>query len=173
MATAFQLEYFPSPVCEECGEPVIGKTKKTRFCSKKCQTRNYTRKSRIKANRRTGQGQFYAVLYGAISETRVENDLLKKKYLIALPRIPFLSGDIIALKDGKFSLIEVRTGWYLIKSGALRCAAYGRLLKAIERGVIHHLAIVTPDDQVHYVPPLPNDDSASLEAPGSTIAPQG
>jgi hypothetical protein len=85
---------------------------------------------------------------GAVSELRVCADLLIKGYEVFRAVSPSSSCDVLALKGGKTSRIEVRTST-VMKNGTI---AFSKSSK--DAGRSDHYAAVG-ENKIHYFPPLP------------------
>jgi hypothetical protein len=140
--------------CQECGNKILLKPfehKDRRFCSSECQAENNKKRISKMTGAIRGGGKFTAIIGGAC-ECRVMADLFDKGYRIYRSMVPYGQGDVIAVKNNKRIMIEIKKGWFNSK-GMITSTGGNETNKQIglEFDV---LAVVTPDLKVHYIPNL-------------------
>ena len=103
-------------VCKNCGKDFLSNQAKTKYCSVSCRS-----EAQRKDGWRTNPLRQYGLScgkMGAYQELRVCMDLMLKGYEVFRAVSPSCSCDLIALKNGKCSRVEVKTG-YINKAGEL------------------------------------------------------
>lgn len=119
-----------------------------KFCADSCR---YAFHGVLNRPHRIHQPHKTAILRGAANECRVAADLFDRGYCVFWGKANFRQGDLVAVKDGKCLLIEVKTG-FRRETGTIwpkKKAGYDVL------------AVVLQDGQIVYDPELPPADEAS------------
>jgi Holliday junction resolvase len=126
-------------VCVICKKETIGR-KRQKYCSDEC---------RDKAIERVRWKGLSTSTIGAINELRVAGDLMTKGYEVFRALSPACSCDLVALKNGVLSRIEVRTA-YRSRTGITRNATNFRgdiLAFVLPKKIIYEPELIDQHDQ--------------------------
>lgn len=93
-------------ICEQCSKEFESPFKRAKVCSSECRKTRFNNKTGRLADKSISTGTV-----GAMSEMVVAVDLMKRGYSVFRALSQSCLCDLVAYKDGKSLLIEVRTGY--------------------------------------------------------------
>ena len=128
--------------CPNCNKKFIAKYNLQKWCNKTCQME-------FKLGGPYPFQDISTATRGAMSELLACIDLMKKGYEVYRALSPASSCDVLALKNGKFFDVEVKTGYRSKDNKQITSTTNKNQIKA------HYLAIVIHrTNEVVYEPPL-------------------
>ena len=113
--------------CSVCGEGFTATMPHARYCSKECRQAQWYEP--VAHDLSTGT-------VGALSELRAAADLLSKGYEVFRAMSPSTSCDLVILKDGKLTRVEVKSGRTNKKNGSI-CYATNNIRADVVAVVLH------------------------------------
>jgi hypothetical protein len=134
--------------CPQCGSPLSAarlKVHNAKYCSKRCQQKADKERYGLDHSRPA----IPRASTGAASELIVCADMLQRGYEVFRAESPACSCDLLVMKDGKVSRVEVRTGLRDKRSGKL----------SYSPGGVHDVMaiVIAPRNEIIYIPPWSAD----------------
>lgn len=97
--------------CVQCGNEFFQKRRSQIYCTDRCGTINWNKNTIRNPNIGLPSGTV-----GAITELFVSAELMKRGYEVYRALSPSCDGDIIAIKNNELHKIEIRSGYYYLKT---------------------------------------------------------